>query len=219
MDISFTTTAMCRPDILNKTYESFNQNLKGIDLSKYTLFINIDPLPDLSLRKDTIEIAKQFFGNVISNEPKDANFTLALKWLWKTADSEYVFHLEDDWIMNREIHIQEMLDKLQESSCLQCLMRAYPEAYNNMSLSPSLMKKYLYKHIVNILNDHYNPESQIQSYFVRNNDSFNRYNAFSTINDNKKQIDVTDIGRDWLSNTEFKRPEVKRNFTKWIHRK
>lgn len=44
--LSFTTTAMPRPELVRKVYESFTQNLAGLNLKQVALYINIDRSPN-----------------------------------------------------------------------------------------------------------------------------------------------------------------------------
>ena len=74
--MSFTTTACNRPNIIERTYDSFCNNVLGIDFHDITLYINIDPAPKSDNREVIIEIAKKYFGNVVVNLPRRSNFTI-----------------------------------------------------------------------------------------------------------------------------------------------
>jgi len=45
--MDFTTTAMVRPHILDRTLGSFSKNLQDVNLKECRLVINIDPLPPI----------------------------------------------------------------------------------------------------------------------------------------------------------------------------
>jgi hypothetical protein len=62
MQIDFTTTAMCRPELFRRTLESFDQNLAGISLRDCSLYLNIDPLPDNDLAVEVIGVATEYFN-------------------------------------------------------------------------------------------------------------------------------------------------------------
>ncbi|MBK6949582.1 MAG: hypothetical protein IPH16_17215 [Haliscomenobacter sp.] len=94
--LSFTTTSMPRPELLERTYRSFSINLKGCSLSDFKLFINVDPFVDDAAdyeRNQCIQIAKKYFKEVIWRRPVSPNFSMALKWLWSNAKDDYIFNL------------------------------------------------------------------------------------------------------------------------------
>lgn len=207
--ISFTTTALSRPDIINQTYESFSKNIKNIDLSKCVLYINIDPIPnDEGLQKETIEVAKKYFGNVIYRVPKEPNFTLAVNYCWCSAYTPYIFHIEDDWLLTTEIDMNEVSILFQKDNVLEIILRAYPYKYDKLALSPSIWKYELYKVFAGRLKVDINPEVQLRDC------RFSKYfNQDSIITLGTKPI-VKDIGRLWLSNRGLVKP-MKSNFVRY----
>ena len=120
--MDFTTTAMARPFIVDRTFKSFSKNLQGIDLQNCRLFINIDPLPSNIKRKDVIVVARKYFKEVYYNLPKKANFTAAVNWIWLNSSSEFIFHLEDDFEMIRLVDPKEIINILESEPDL-ALMR------------------------------------------------------------------------------------------------
>lgn len=205
MNISFTTTACCRPELLRKTYNSFYENIKGIDFSKITLYINIDPLPDVKNRDETLEVAKKYFKNVIYRFPETPNFTSAINWLWSNADTDYIFHLEDDWILTSPVHIEDIVNRFDENEVMEVALRAYPYEYKKLCLSPSFWRKSLYKRFAGHLDENKNPEVQLRVKGI-SPDNISCIGEYPI---------VKDIGRGWLSDSKFKRPITKSVFTSW----
>ena len=203
--ISFTTTATCRPEILRKTYQSFSEHLKDLDFSDATLYINIDPLPDPKLRETTLEIARGHFGRVIHRFPEKPNFTSAVNWLWTTAETDYIFHLEDDWKMNSPLSINDILDQFKDPQVMEVALRAYPYPYKVLCLSPSVWSKSLYKKFAGKLDESMNPEVQLREDFVKS----------SMVRCIGKGAIISDIGRDWLAKQGLTRGKVKNQFTTW----
>tara|TARA_B100001778_G_C18597478_1_gene635526 strand:- start:1140 stop:1766 length:627 start_codon:yes stop_codon:yes gene_type:complete len=205
MNVSFTTTACSRPEILRKTYESFSSNLTGIDFSKSTLYINIDPVPEAEKQQATLEVAKSFFGNVVHRTPDKPNFTAAVNWLWSQADSDYIFHLEDDWELLRSIGMNDVLKRFDDPDILEVAFRAYKYPYKSLCLSPSVWRKSLYKRFAGKLNEELNPEVQLRvdGIFPKN------------ITCMGKRPIIKDTGRPWLSKSDFQRPKTKARFTSW----
>ena len=203
MDLSFCTTAMARPKIVNKTFKSFTGNISGIDFDKTTLYINIEPLPDPSMREDVIIVAHKYFGRVIYRTPDEANFTKAIEWLWGTATEEFIFHLEDDWALNKKVDINDMLDFFKEEDTKQVVFRAYKYAYNKMCLSPSIIRSSWAKRFK--FDTSLNPEVQLRRDFVK---------SVNIQVPHKKPV-VSDIGRKWIKNADYKKPNHKSSFTSW----
>ncbi len=209
MSLEFTTTAMRRPEIIKMAYESFTENLTGIDWGNSTLYINIDPLPEGSKSSDVVDVAKEFFGNVAVRSPSVPNFTRAVQWLWSQVKGPYVFHLEDDWVLNCEIRIEELVAKiLEDDACVQCSLRPsrkYTGYINKVSLSPSLLDGNFVRMFYSKFNLDVNPEVQLRSVRLEG--------GRSTLH-KPDELSVTDIGRSWLRSSEYKRPS-KRGFVTW----
>ncbi len=223
--MDFTTPAMARPDILDKTYSSFSKNLKGIDLKECRLFINIDPLPSDVNRTKVIEVAKKYFGEVHPNCPDKANFTTACNWLWSNAETEYIFHIEDDWQLIKEVPVKRMLKYFKKhSELMEVCLRAYRYKYTICPLSPNIMHKRYYKAVAGKLNEKVNPEIQLRgknfgiempapSLGVKWQGKIIAYP------ENQVDVVIKDIGREWLKKSKFKKPRRKGKFTSWETKK
>lgn len=210
-DISFTTTAMARPDILQQTYESFATNLNGLTLKDKHLYINIDPIPNKSneeniiLQNKCIEVAKSYFGHVTSNVTDYGNFAVALKWVWVQIKTPYVFHLEDDWELIHKIEFEQFCSKLQ--NCHQVCLRAYdtqrPTDNNYLiSFSPSLWKSKYCKLMAELLPVNKNPETFIRT-LTKEDPKFRFSN--NTAIAFPDYIVLKDIGREWMRHNGCKK--------------
>ena len=67
MEIEFATCAVNRPKLLDITYSTLIKHLKGVDFSKSILYINIDPTPTSKNLHKVEEVAKKYFGKVVTN--------------------------------------------------------------------------------------------------------------------------------------------------------
>ncbi len=217
MNINFTTTATVRPDILEKTYKSFTNKLVGIDFSKTTIYINIDLLPNTKEINSVIEVSKKYFGNVIYNLPDLGNFTAALNWAWEKANSDVIFNLEDDWILEEEVNVNKIIRTFDNDDKLfQIALRAYPYPYDKVSLSPSFLHKRFYKKIAGNLDENKNPEVQLRGKnFGIEMPGLGIANKGRIITSTKKII-IKDIGREWIKDKGYKKPDKKSNFNSWI---
>ena len=209
MRLTVTTTATNRPDILAATYESFTSRMRGVDFSKSTLYLNVDPLPISSGRKAAIKVARRFFGNVVHRLPKKANFTSAVNWLWSQPSDEFIFHLEDDWELLENISINTLLGIFKSNPILyQVALRAYRYKYRKFCLSPSLIRRPLYKRMGGRLDESINPELQLRFQPAKMR---KRVTAYPDVG-----IIVKDIGREWIHRFKLRKPSKKCKFISWV---
>ena len=206
MNVNFTITSIIRPDISLIALTSLNENLLGINLYEQTAYVNIDPIDKQSV-KPTMDIISRFFKKVIFNTPKIANFASAVKWCWSNAQSDIIFHFEDDWIFTQKIHINDLLYSFDKNT-KQVILRAYMYEYKNMVLSPSLITKDCYSKFSIGMNDYHNPEIQLKNKTIYSIQP-NMVKCYG-----KNEI-VKDIGREWIKHQPFNKGAIKRDFVKY----
>lgn len=189
--IDITTTATIRPGILNKTLHSFSKHIFR-DRDRYRFIINIDPVGNKSKSKEAVlEVAKKYFDDVVYNFPDKPGFTKAVIWLWSHTESDYVFHLEDDWAVSSNINIDMMVSILDKYSRI-CSVRLSkgqivaakkviksmscpyiePEdigkfrLFPRLSLNPTLFKGEFVRQAASVMTLKLNPESQLVGRFA-----------------------------------------------------
>ena len=227
--LEFTSTAMCRPGIFKKTIDSFSKNLRGIDFSQSTMYINIDPLPDPLLAKDVIDIAKSYFKTVIANTPSVANFSKAVKWCWMQPKGEFFFHLEDDWVLRQPVNFRDMRHdlrrrKLKKASdkLLSVNLRAYKTVHDTrVRLSPCLIRTAYAQVIAPKIRSDMNPEAQMRANKYYKSIA-QGYGSLMFPVTNKSIVPIVDIGIDWLNRQkDFSRPirGEDQRFITWINSK
>ncbi len=209
MKLTFTTTATNRPEIIDTTYSSFCKNLRGVEFDQSTLYINIDPLPNSTNVDKVIDVCKKYFGNVVSNIPDNPNFSAAINWAWSHPTDEFIFHLEDDWVLLNPVHVDSMVAKFSKT-IVQVPLRAYKYAYNKLCLSPSLLHHKIYSNVAGRLNTRINPEVQLRNYKIT---GF-RVGA-QNISVCGADVIIEDIGRSWLSGVNMSKPSRKNKFVCW----
>ena len=184
--IDIVTTATIRPDILNKTYRYFCKNLFK-NRNDYRLIINIDPIGDKKKNiEDVLNVAKKYFNEIVFNSPEEPCFTKAVKWLWSSTISDYVFHLEDDWKLNCSVNIDDLiyiLDKYEKICSVRLSKGAITagkrrispipcnyiekedigkfQLFPRLSLNPTLFRGSFVREAVKVMTDDLNPESQL----------------------------------------------------------
>ncbi len=252
MIIDVTTTAMARPALVEQTYKSFTTNLKGVDWDKCTLYVNIDPFPHgggdefeiiREKQKELVKMAEKYFGHVKARMPTDSNYTAAYAWVWGQAQTKVILNLEDDWSLNREVDVMELFRNFNECKYLyEVVFRAYNYHYPCTCTSPALLHRRYYHKIAGKFNTLVNPECQTHSrtdlgLFIPNKkncrgDAIKKFvrvwpEQFGNWGD-KEYIAVDDIGREWLDNSPYIRPQMldetdvrykkKAKFTSWVKR-
>jgi hypothetical protein len=212
--VCFTTTSCCRSDLLERTYYSFNEKLKGISLKETTLFLNLDHYEDIGDVEESISVANIFFGNVIYNVNEEPNFAAAIKWCWcRDFPTPYVFHLEEDWELVSDVNIEDLISVFNDknknivSVRLRHKGRLNEGVDNAIILAPSLFKsKFL--NIANYISEHKNPEKEIHDFPSDSRIKIasemglltTRSYVFTNLNmerNEKAPPLVSDIGRQW----------------------
>ncbi len=107
--IDVVTTATLRPELLELTYRSFYKRL-FYKFRRCRLIINIDPLPtsDPSLLWKTLDICHRWFPSVVYRTPETPSFPSAVHWAWSQLESNFCFHLEDDWMLRKHINLEQV---------------------------------------------------------------------------------------------------------------
>lgn len=223
--MDFTTTAVARPNILNKTLKSFSRNLRGIDLKECRMIINVDPLPPDGNRKDVVKVAKKYFKEVRHNYPETGNFTAAINWVWSNAETEYIFHLEDDWELIHPVSVPKMLRFFEKNDqLLQVIIRAYRYAYKTCALSPSIIHRKMYSAMGGKLTTEVNPEAQLRG--ERNGIIMPTRSKKKGVSHKRlivvypeaiRKVVLRDLGRAWINKTPYRKTGdgKKARFTTW----
>lgn len=211
--MEFSTTAMSRPKIANRTYSSFHKRLTEVDWENSTLYLNVDPLPVGVDPMVVVEVANKYFGKVVHRIPEHPNFTAAVQWCWSQVSGPYVFHLEDDWIMKQQVSLEDMVKQMQSgyhnNKIIQVFLRAYKGINRKkVCLSPSLLDGDFVRSASKIFDTSLNPEIQLRGKIIT-----------GVSMNHGKAITVYDIGRRWMKNSGYQRPDTKARFTKWIKTK
>jgi hypothetical protein len=209
--LTFTTTAMPRPELIEKTYASFQRMLLDIDIKKCTLFINIDSFPnqeDKAKKDDVISIARRYFGNVIPNTPVTGNFPLAVKWCFSKIETYYNFHLEDDWELLTPFKVSLFNQFFVAPHVQQVAFRAWKHAGSDFWLSPSFIRGSFCRAIAEKMNDAENPEVQIRR--IKNE---YKNESFLSFPFDHRAVVLKDLGREWMKSQNFNRGDF--NFVTW----
>jgi len=225
MIMDFTTTAVARHAVFDRTLASFSKNLKGVDMKECRLVVNVDPLPAKGDRQAVVDVAKKYFKEVKYNFPSKANFTAAYNWILSNAETEYIFNLEDDWELFVPINVNKIINCFKDKNMLQVLLRAYRYHYRTCALSPGIWHRRFYSAVGGNLKTDLNPEAQLRG---------ERFGIVMPTSGGKKggisykgriavfpqgvrQVVLKDLGRKWINKSPYKKSGAgkKAHFITW----
>lgn len=212
MNIDITTSATIRPDILDRTFSSFRENLLNNN-HEYKLIINIDPIGDTGKTPDDVlSVAKKHFTKIVHRIPEAPCFPAAVIWCWKQTESDLIFHLEDDWEMACSIDLDQLLTTISQfpkfDSFLLSRRKVKGVAANkiigvpHLSLNPVFIRKKFVHEAVKFMYVDGNPEKQLRNANPICGEFIKTTKHVRYIEQGCGVI-VRDIGREWIVKTQY----------------
>jgi hypothetical protein len=204
--------AIKRPEILRLCLETFKKNL--LQQFDVRVIINVDPVGEENYsQKDIINIAKEYFPNVVSRTPKKGNFSKAVYWAWGQVRTDFFFHLEDDWLLKSFIPAYRLESKASIREIVSITFntssnKKYPKLYKNyhlknFSLRPCIFRtKYIKEKLVDFKFDQ-DPEKQIIKNVPSKSFRDPKFILYGNDHEGRKIIDT---GKKW---------KMKNAFLKW----
>lgn len=131
-NIDVTMTATLRPKILERTLESFFDNMLGGWENYLRIIINVDPVgSEENLYPQIHNLCLRFFKKVKINRSNVGSFPKAFNTVWSLSTAPIVFHLEEDWELQSKVNLREMLSIMRRFPDLAHLrlsaMHSYPD--------------------------------------------------------------------------------------------
>ena len=166
--IDIVTTALRRVDILKMTYDSFL--LGGVkNLPEYRLIVNVDPLGSDD-PKEIEKLLRSYTKNYVINISESPNFSNAVKWCLQKVESNHYLHIEDDWVLKKQIDFEKWKGCLELNELSQCALAEgdYREVIRSCTFRPHLAKRecaFIYK----VLDGKKDPEKAAQAEYHLNN--------------------------------------------------
>lgn len=219
IDMCVVTTATIRPEILDITYKSFSENMIDVDFKEMPLYLNIDPLPadKLDLIPEVIAIAEKYFKSVEVSTPDVASFPLAVKRLYKKAGKhQYVFDLQDDWILTRPVEVKKALQHI-HSNITGVTFNTYNFAKfpHLFCISPTISTGSWVSRVYPHIKPNISPEQQFRHNARKGVKVPPNVVARTAKYPDPKTIIAKDIGRAWLKDTEYKKKNIDGKFVTW----
>ena len=238
--IDIVITATVRPELLYTTLKSFYENcfddyMYENNYKNLNIIINVDPIGDTKKynQKAVRDVCFSFSDNVLSNMPRKPNFAKAVKWVWEKTTSKYIFHLEDDWLLNRYVKLSKLISYLEDDKLNVDAIKLYKKRYPNnepytmfdvdykyngddlfvatdsgtqFGLNPTLIKKSYIDGALPLMVDNLNPEKQ----FRRKNSKMknfvlnHRYAIYGIPGD---EALIKDTGTSWRNERNIQKPK------------
>lgn len=250
MKFDIVCTATLRPELLFKTLQSFNYNLFNSEIGNYRFTVNID-LTGVHSKEDikpklseVLSVINGFnFKEVILRWTDKPNFATAWFWIMGYLQEPLVFYLEEDWLLLREVDLDEMLLYFREDLKLVHLRLSAFNAgdrtcknwnkftywngkYFNIkgndkfaigwSGHPGFTRVDFLRKAMAAMNFTSNPEKQIKGrrYPCQMNKLLLEHNLGVYIKP-CEHAQIKDLGRNWMIENGFKKSGNKAFFTTW----
>jgi len=242
MKIDVCTTATYRPELLERTFCSFKENL-FLDEHEYRLVINVDPVgSDTKKEVQVIRVCDKYFRFVKANFPKQPHFGHAFVWCWQNVETPIVFHLEEDWELMQKVDVNHMLQMFTKYPTLASLRLNMFKSVDGVTKNWSHFHKhngdffpippeekgllgwcghpgFTTLHFIKTVIPHINPERNPEKQIKGHNSNFGhlfRDHEFGVYSPPNSPPVVRDIGRRWMvENGYAKKGKNKAIFTVW----
>lgn len=235
IDITMPTTL--RPSLLEQTLKSFTKNV-FTDRTRYRFIFNVDPVGEKgSKSEDVVEVANKYFDDILYNIAEEPSFPKAFKWCWNHAESDYLFHMNEDWELLRPINVDEMIDILEKNQNLACLrllkmdvpgnLKFFRSKYENMGkylkagsrevsfgTNPELIRGKFYKEARKYLLDTHNPEKQFRPWQKGMFENVTKHWDYAVYAKPGDRMLIRDIGKNWMLRNKFQKKGGP-GFTTW----
>lgn len=242
--IDVITTATIRPDLLERTLHSFSRLLAQHD--RWRLLLNVDPIGRKDkTRRDVVDVAKQYFDEIVLNLPKEPSFPAAWFWCVEQVENEFVLWLEDDWELLLPVDLIEMIAIMRENEDLASLRLPRWEAaertfrqWNRKKLvgwngrfmeipedhrrscgysnNPSLTRRDFLKPMLPHFHGPTDPEKQIAGFNLVLR-PWVAYWRYGVYQAPEGPIAVRDIGEEWRKANSWGKGKNKVQFKTWEH--
>lgn len=193
--MQYAILSIIRPEILERTLSSFQQNVKNNNMFASKCYVNIDNNPNDTRTDQQVKVLQKYFAkeNLIINISNQSNFPEAVKWLYTNIDDniEYTCFIEDDWIFTKEIDMLEMFKHNEQIHSV--IFRCYNNS-NKFYQAHTLHKTSFLKYLAQKMTFTKNP--QVEARQLSNPKGFYQY---------PEQPILKDIGRKYLRDNKLQR--------------
>jgi hypothetical protein len=214
IDVCVVTTL--RPEILERTLQSFDKHIKYSGVLRSILNIDVNDHVNFGRMftelAETQELVNRYFTREnrvfkfceISFKP---NFARAVKTVWSHTSSEYVFNLEDDWEFIADIDLDNV-ENYMEDICVDYIRFPKERAprLEKVALQPSLWRGSCVRELSAVMSTDKDPEKQLRT--GQGNEAIDRILRSmkeNGIEDYEINPCCKDIGREWREEHGYKK--------------
>lgn len=208
------------------------------------VFVNIDPI--FGNREDELRceaVVREYFPAATLFKPERPSFCSAVKRLWGSTVSKYIFHLEDDWISLEHIG-QEVFEPFEDPSVMQVSLHHADQNWDiakkgnlhrrneysrfwglkiplfrkfpKFTTSPSLVRGDFGRQAASVMDETRDPEKQFYSGVNLELERLAAPNLNFIFAPRKRHV-IHDIGREWREANDI--GKVTKNATSyWVHK-
>ena len=211
------TTATIRPEVLNITFLSFFNKFL-YQFSKLRLIINIDPIGNNEDGVNSVlKICRQYFKDIVYRNPDKPSFSKAVHWGWQQVKTDYFLHLEDDWLLRKQIDYTKVINYLntdQEiaSITFDLCVNKQDVFRKGLALRPSIYRREFISQILPLFDDEADPEKQWKIYLKNDVLKQWKFRNYGNLGDGRF---VIDIGKKWRKLRNYKKLRVGAKNTIW----
>ncbi len=133
------------------TLRSFTKNL--LNQFDCRAIINVDPAGDTAnnTQMDVVNLCREYFDEVIYRTPETPSFGGAVQWCWQQVQTDFFFHLEDDWILKRKVNPQELLQLFDDTKLVNVVFNKWGWTRNRKRLERDINEGNAFPHSENFL--------------------------------------------------------------------
>lgn len=218
-----------RPTLLAQTLASFS-DLVFCHFSFANVIVNLDPfMGDAEQGNACADMLRTVFPKAQIFRPETAGFAAAVKRAWQATRSDFVFHMEDDWIALDHITPDALIDPMQpadvQAVTLMCATKhtrglphqtsrrvVSPRGYilqddliNAFSTSPGMFKGPFLRAAADLLDVQFDPEKQFFKQLNPALEAIALPNRCLFLRGTKQAHLVEDIGRDYRDHLGLKK--------------
>lgn len=219
-----------RPSLLSRTLASFNE-LVFCHFDFANVIVNLDPfMGDAEQGHACADMILTVFPQAQIFRPERAGFAAAVKRAWQATSSDFVFHMEDDWIALDRITPDMFFDLMQPADvqavtlmCATKYTRGLPyqtsrriargpsgeiiqhKLINAFSTSPGMFKGPFLRAAADLLEVEFDPEKQFFKQLNPALEDLALPNRCLFLRGTKQTHLVQDIGRDYRDHEGLKK--------------
>jgi hypothetical protein len=218
-----------RADLLQRTLESFSRDVFR-NFMFQNVFVNIDPIFGTEQdERDCMHLVEKYFPSAIFFRPENPGFCAAVKRLWSHTRSQYVFHLEDDWVALGHLG-KEIMEPFQDPRVMQVSFHTADQHWDiarkghlhqrneyarvfgikiplfrkfpKFTTSPSVLRGDFAREAAGLMDEMRDPEKQFYSGVNAALERLAKPNKNFIFSPQQKPV-IRDIGREWRDNRKI----------------